>query len=98
MILSDQRSPITHVGRRVPQEGKPTFMALWDGWRVAARKIGYVQSHLSLTLAYFVVLAPFALAVRLFMDPLRLRGASALQRFPEGDRPVPTLDWDRRQS
>jgi hypothetical protein len=59
---------------------------LWRGWIVVARKIGYLQSQLILTLVYFVVIAPFALAVRAFSDPLGLRTPPSGQWVPD-DRP-----------
>jgi hypothetical protein len=54
--------------------------ALWEGWRRVARKIGEFQSKLVLTLFYYVVLAPFALAVRA-RDPLDLRGKTSWHKL-----------------
>jgi hypothetical protein len=45
---------------------------LWAGWKRVAFAIGLVQSKILLTILYVVVIAPFALAVRLFGDPLRI--------------------------
>jgi hypothetical protein len=61
------------------------FRALWRGWLVVARKIGQVQSFLILSLVYFLVIAPFALAVRHFVDPLRLRVAPSWRWLPRGE-------------
>ena len=47
--------------------------AAWKGWKARARDIGDFQSRLLLTIFYFTVLAPFAVLMRLFSDPLRLR-------------------------
>jgi hypothetical protein len=71
--------------------------AIWRGWRVFAGKIGHVQSQLLLTLIYFVVLGPFALAVRLFSDPLHLRRAASWQPVPTDGRSSATLDSLRQQ-
>ena len=71
--------------------------ALWRGWLIIAKKIGYVQSQLILALVYFVVVAPFALAVRILKDPLNLRGMASWQRFSQNNQPIPTLDWFKRQ-
>ena len=46
---------------------------LWARWKIIARKIGDVQSRLLLSIFYFVILAPFGVAVRMLSDPLRLR-------------------------
>ena len=56
--------------------------ALWRGWLVVAKKIGQLQSFLILTLVYFVVIAPFAVATRLLGDPLGLLAGPAW-RAPE---------------
>ncbi|TLY42741.1 MAG: hypothetical protein E6K58_07105 [Nitrospirae bacterium] len=73
------------------------FSALWRRWLITARKIGYVQSWLILALIYFLVLAPFALVVRLFHDPLNLGRRASWQWFSEDERPTPSLDWVKRQ-
>ena len=56
---------------RVPS--RDTFRRVLKAWHRITRPIGRLQALLILTLIYFVVLAPFALAVRFFLDPLRLR-------------------------
>jgi hypothetical protein len=72
--------------------------ALWKAWLVAARAIGRVQSQLILGIVYVAVLPPFALAVRLLMDPLRPRPVPRWHWFTDDERPAPTLDRVRRQS
>ena len=73
------------------------FKTLWRGWLVVSRKIGYFQSQLLLALIYFVVIAPFALAVRLFSDPLRLRGAPSWRWLPREDLSASSLNSVRQQ-
>ena len=46
---------------------------LWQGWKRVGRKIGDFQARVLLTIFYFVILAPFALGVRLLADPLGLK-------------------------
>ena len=70
--------------------------AFWRRWLIVAKKIGHVQSQVILTLIYFVVLAPFALAVRLFLDPMDLRGTRSW-RWPQGGHSTPSLDSVRQQ-
>jgi Saxitoxin biosynthesis operon protein SxtJ len=62
---------------------------LWEQWKVVAHVIGNVQSRLLLCLFYFLVLAPFALGVRLFADPLRLQKPSRSAWLP---KPTERLD------
>jgi len=71
--------------------------ALWRGWLIILRKIVQFQSFLILSLVYFVVIAPFALAVRLFMDPLGLRGAPSWHRLPQGTGYAARLTAMRQQ-
>ena len=46
---------------------------LWEGWKRVGRKIGDFQARVLLTIFYFVILAPFAVVVRLTADPLGLK-------------------------
>jgi hypothetical protein len=59
---------------------------LWEGWKRLGKRIGDFQARLLLTVFYFVILAPFALAVRWAGDPLSLKH--------RGDSWHPTLDPD----
>lgn len=47
--------------------------ALWAAWKVIGLKIANVQARALLSVFYFVAFAPFALGVKIFSDPLRLR-------------------------
>ena len=47
---------------------------LWLRWKAIAGAIADFQARVILSLFYFVVVLPFGLAVRLFADPLRIRG------------------------
>jgi hypothetical protein len=58
---------------------------LWKTWLFVAKKIGHLQSWALLALVYFVVMAPFALALRLFSDPLCLRGSRCWHSLPAND-------------
>jgi hypothetical protein len=71
--------------------------SLWRPFVRLTRAIGAVQSRIILTLFYFVVLAPFALAVRLCTDPLGLRHDTGWHWLPTPGADV-TLDAVRRQS
>ena len=70
---------------------------LWEAWKRVARKIGDFQARLLLTLCYVLVVAPFALLVRLSADPLSLLPGSSggWQRRPEAA--VPPMAAARRQ-
>lgn len=58
-------------------EGDPTTKAgwsrqLWEKWKSMGKKFGDIQARVLLTLFYFVILAPFVLAVRR-NDPLAIK-------------------------
>ena len=57
----------TRPGRRL--------MRLWGRWKIVAHAIGNFQARVILSLLYFLLIPPFGLLVRIFMDPLQLRQA-----------------------
>jgi|SaaInl7_200m_RNA_FD_contig_31_1313960_length_1014_multi_7_in_0_out_0_1 hypothetical protein len=46
----------------------------WNRWLRIAGVIGDFQARVILSLFYFVIVLPFGLAVRLFADPLKIKG------------------------
>ena len=66
MIADDKRSPSPGLLRR-----------FWAGWKRFGKKIGDIQARLLLTVFYYVLLAPFALALRRWSDPLGIKCGSA---------------------
>ncbi|MFQ5899667.1 MAG: hypothetical protein ACE5JN_15665 [Candidatus Methylomirabilia bacterium] len=72
--------------------------SLWGWWRRGARRIGDIQARLLLTLFYFVVFGPFALAVRWRSDPLAIKaGAPRGWRLKEEGKGTP-MEGALRQS
>lgn len=59
---------------------------LWEWWKRVARKIGDFNARVILTLFYCILLTPFAIILKLFTDPLRIKPKTEkrwLQREPE---------------
>lgn len=56
---------------------------IWTWWKRVGRKIGDFQARVLLTFFYFVVIAPFALAIRWRSDPLAIKPGT-----PRGWRPL----------
>ncbi len=79
--------------RREPAVGR----SLWELWKRAAKKIGDFQARVLLTLFYFVVLAPFALAVRWGSDPLALKAGAPRGWHPRGEEASASPDRVTRQ-
>jgi len=48
----------------------------WEAWKRFGRRIGDIQARLLLTIFYYVLLAPFALALRRWSDPLGIKTGS----------------------
>jgi hypothetical protein len=71
---------------------------LWGRWKRVARAIGDFQARALMTLFYFAVLGPMALAVRWGSDPLAIKAGT-----PRGWRDLEArdgapMDRARRQS
>ena len=47
---------------------------IWLRWKQIAGVIADFQARVILSLFYFIVVLPFGLAVRIFADPLAIRG------------------------
>lgn len=69
--------------------------AAWERWKIIGKVYADFQARLMAVLFYFTVFAPFALAARLFSDPLRVRRYPTrwIDRAPVGQ----ALDEARRQ-
>lgn len=53
--------------------------SVWDAWKKFGQAIGDFVARIVLSLFYFTIFAPFGLIVRLFIDPLNMKG-----RHPKG--------------
>ena len=71
---------------------------IWRRWTVIAHRIGEVQARLLLSVFYFVIVAPFALGLRLLSDPLRLGRAVPPRWLPRPRSEHEPLARARRQS
>jgi hypothetical protein len=69
----------------------------WAQWKVVARSIGNFQARLLLILFYFVVLSPFALAVRWGSNPLAIKNGTLRGWFPKADREGSSMERAIRQ-
>jgi hypothetical protein len=67
----------------------------WNRWKIIGEAYGDFQGRLFAVLFYFTIFAPFAMGVRLFSDPLRMRKPAPhwIKREPVSH----SLDNARRQ-
>lgn len=58
----------------------------WNRWKIIGEAFGDFQARLFAVLFYSTIFVPFALGVRLFSDPLRVRKPPAawVERAPVG--------------
>jgi hypothetical protein len=49
---------------------------LWERWKQVARKIGDFQARALMTLFYFLILGPVAMALRWRSDPLAIKATT----------------------
>ncbi len=68
----------------------------WQRWKVLAEKIGRFQARVIFAVLYFLVVTPFALGVKLFVDPLQMTRKSAPQ-WGDFRRQTLTLEDARKQ-
>jgi hypothetical protein len=69
----------------------------WAGWKRFSRRMGSFQSRMLLSWLYFLLVAPFGLAVRLFADPLRIKKRRAASHWVERPAVRPDLDAAGKQ-
>ena len=64
---------------------------LWERWKRVGKRIGDFQARLLLSVFYYVVFAPFAIAVRWVSDPLAIKdGAPRGWQLKRGEEASPT--------
>jgi hypothetical protein len=69
--------------------------AAWQRWKIIAEKVGHVQAKLIFSFLYFVLVAPFAVALKVMADPLHLKMTAPLWR--DASRQTLSLEDARKQ-
>ncbi len=76
----------------------PQFLrAAWQGWKRIAQVIGHFQAQVLFGLLYFVFVAPFAIGLKLFADPLQLHTKRKDSWWHTSPRQTLTLEDAHRQ-
>jgi hypothetical protein len=71
---------------------------LWERWKRIARTIGDFQARALMTLFYFLILGPAALAIRWRSDPLAMKATTPRGWSDKEDRGGVPMEHARRQS
>lgn len=70
---------------------------LWRGWLKFGHWLGEVMSWVWMPIFYYLLAMPFALGVKLFSDPLRLRVGRQKSYWTPKVLPKQDLAWARSQ-
>ncbi len=70
---------------------------IWNTWKAFSATLGDFQSRIVLTLFYFTIVVPFGVGLRLFGDPLRLKGFRQATAWPDRSPTEATLEEARQQ-
>jgi hypothetical protein len=71
---------------------------LWERWKHVARKIGDFQARVLMTLFYFLILGPVAMALRWRSDPLAINPSTPRGWRDSDAREGIAMEHARRQS
>ena len=75
-LSARQRCCLTISPRKISLAPAFSGCGVWRRWTVIAHIIGTFQARVLLSVFYLVVIPPFALIVKLWLDPLHLRRAA----------------------
>lgn len=108
VVLSGIVGKLTYFFRDLPEKrnlGKkklenqpvPIFKKLWNNWKNFSKEMGSFQSRIILSLFFFIFVLPFALVVKIFLNPLKIKyKGSKSYWIPKKEIPE-SLDRYKRQ-
>lgn len=73
------------------------FRRKWESWKGFSWRMGGYQSRILLSFFFFLFVTPFAVAVKLFSDPLRIRHRSRTSHWQEKKEIQADLEALRKQ-
>ncbi len=69
----------------------------WQSWKNFSKRTGSFQSKIILSFFFFLLVTPFALAVKIFSDPLRIKGKNEKTHWLTKKEIQSDLEHFRRQ-
>lgn len=92
--LSEENSSRNKELEKVPTN---LLKNLWQSWENFSKRMGSFQSRIILSMFYFIFVSPFALAVKMFSDPLRIKHQSSKSHWLPKKEIKNELEQYRRQ-
>lgn len=68
--LSEEKAPST---KQLKENSKNPIKKLWQSWENFSKRMGSFQTRIILSLFYFIFVTPFALGIKIFSDPLKIK-------------------------
>lgn len=100
-VISVSLSAFTNENRIGPKDVTETWAMdlkkVWQSWSDFAKRMGGFQSRILLSLFFFGLISPFAIAAKLFSDPLRLKYRKRTSWWTSKEDIKPELEEYRRQ-
>jgi len=97
--LGAPKGGVLHDGKK-SSSGKDEFQArknLWEMWKDFSKRMGGFQSRMLLSFIFFILIAPFALIVKIFSDPLNLKIRKEKSHWKEKKASSSSLEDYKRQ-
>jgi hypothetical protein len=73
------------------------FGKLWPSWKNFSKRMGSFQSQILLSLFFFLFISPFALAMKMLSDPLKIKEKSTKSYWLEKTEKKLDIDEFKRQ-
>lgn len=81
-----------------PKEAsKNPLKKLWESWKNFSIRMGSFQSRVLLSLFFFIFVSPFALGVKIFSDPLRIKHLTGKSHWLPKKDVKPDIEQFKRQ-
>jgi len=108
VILSVTIGVIAILFRKLPKEqssnnkepeklSENTMKKLLHNWRNFSKRMGSFQSRIILSLFFFIFVSPFAIAVKIFSDPLNIKHQTTKSHWLPKKETTTDLEQSRRQ-
>ena len=84
--------------KKEPREtSRSVLKRIWQRWGDLSKRIANFQSRITLSLFFFILVSPLALAVKIFSDPLRIKSQGSGSLWLPRTRIEVDLEQFRRQ-